>query len=156
MQLFFLAAATLSIIKLPSGSSISLLVESVELPVFEDFFMTFLGKNLVVTELKLTTDKKVKSSWPLCDRFWPISRGHKKVHWGNSSYSLKNCLFGLCYKQTPLLGQVHKNFQDSHRSTSVCLYLTSPTQIPLDPYRSYIHLDTPRSTKINKESPGST
>ena len=60
MQLFFLAAATLSIIKLPSGSSISL--RSVELPVFEDFFMAFLGKNLVVTELKLTTDKKVKSS----------------------------------------------------------------------------------------------
>ena len=62
MQLFFLAAATLSIIKLPSGSSVSLLVESVELPVFEDFFMAFLGKNLVVTELKLTTGKKVKSS----------------------------------------------------------------------------------------------
>ena len=53
---FFLAAPTLSIIKLPSGSSISLLVESVELPVFENFFMTFLGKNLLVTELKLTND----------------------------------------------------------------------------------------------------
>ena len=52
---FFLAAPTLSIIKLPSGSSISLLVESVELPVFEDFFMTFLGKNLLVTESMMLT-----------------------------------------------------------------------------------------------------